>query len=92
MSIEWDLTQFNFQSFADDQQNYLFFKPNNMKPLESVRSLLKHVSQILCKWMRTNKLKLNDDETEFALFGTRQQMEKLKENDTFEIKIGSENQ
>ena len=39
--------------------------------------------------MRTNKLKLND-KTEVALFGTRQQMEKLKENDTFEIKIGNE--
>ena len=40
--------------------------------------------------MRTNKLKLNDDKTEVVLFGTRQQMEKLKENDGFEIKIGNE--
>ena len=42
------------------------------------------------KWMRTNKLKLNDDKTEVVLFGTRQQMEKLKERDIFEIKIGNE--
>ena len=40
--------------------------------------------------MRTNKLKLNDDKTEVVLFGTRQQMEKLKESDIFEIKIGNE--
>ena len=40
--------------------------------------------------MRTNKLKLNDEKTEVVLFGTRQQLEKLGEDDTFEIKIGSE--
>ena len=40
--------------------------------------------------MRTNKLKLNDEKTEAVLFGTRQQMENLKENYTFEIKIGNE--
>ena len=40
--------------------------------------------------MRTNKLKLNDEKTEVVLFGTRQQLEKLREDNTFEIKIGSE--
>ena len=40
--------------------------------------------------MRTNKLKLNDEKTEVVLFGTRQQLEKLGEDNTFEIKIGSE--
>ena len=36
--------------------------------------------------MRTKKLKLNNDKTEVVLFGTRQQMEKLEENDTLESK------
>ena len=40
--------------------------------------------------MRTNKPKLNDDKTEVVLFSTRYQLEKLEENNTFEIKIGSE--
>ena len=40
--------------------------------------------------MGTNKLKLNDEKTEVVLFGTRQQLEKLGEDNTFEIKIGSE--
>ena len=40
--------------------------------------------------MDKDKQKLNDDKAEVVLFGTRQQMEKLKENDTFEIKIGNE--
>ena len=40
--------------------------------------------------MRTKKLKLNNDKTKVVLFGSRQQMEKLKENDIFENKIGRE--
>ena len=36
------------------------------------------------------KLKLNDENTEVVLFGTRQQLVKLREDTTFEIKIGSE--
>ena len=40
--------------------------------------------------MRTNKLKLNDDKTKVVLFGTRQQLEKLVNNEEFEIKIGCE--
>ena len=39
--------------------------------------------------MRTNKIKLNDEKMEVILFGTRQQLEKLGEDNTFEIKIGS---
>ena len=39
--------------------------------------------------MRTNKLKLNDEKTEVVPFGTRQQLEKLGEDNNFEIKIGS---
>ena len=38
--------------------------------------------------MITNKLKLNDGKTEVVLFGTRQQLEKLKNNETINIKIG----
>ena len=40
--------------------------------------------------MRTMKLKLNDEKTEVVPFGTRQQLEKLGEDNTFQIKIGSE--
>ena len=80
----------NFQSYADDQQNYLSFKPNNIKSLEKCKESLEACITDIHKWMRTNKLKLNDDKTEVVLFGTRQQMEKLKESDIFEIKIGNE--
>ena len=39
--------------------------------------------------MDEDKLKLNDEKMEVVLFGTRQQLEKLGEDNTFEIKIGS---
>ena len=79
----------NFQSYADDQQNYLSFKPKNSKSLQFKKSLEACITDI-CKWMGTKKLKLNDDKTGVVLFSTRQKMEKLQENDTFEIKIGNE--
>ena len=40
--------------------------------------------------MNEDKQKLNDEKTEVVLFGTRQQLEKLGDDNTFEIKIGSE--
>ena len=44
----------------------------------------------ICKWIRASKLKLNDEKMEVILFGARQQLDKLGEDNTFEIKIGSE--
>ena len=53
----------NFQSYADDKQNYLSFKPNNIKSLEKCKESLEACITDICKWMRTNKLKLNDDKS-----------------------------
>ena len=39
--------------------------------------------------MDEDKLKLNDQKTEVFLFGTRKPLEKLREYNTIEIKIGS---
>ena len=79
----------NFQSYADDQQNYLSFKPNNPTSLKTCKESLEVCISDIQKWMRTNKLKLND-ETEVVLFGTRQQLEKLESYEEFKIKIGCE--
>ena len=80
----------NFQSYADDQQNYLSFKPNNPTSLKTCKESLEACISDIQKWMMTNKLKLNDDKTEVVLFGTRQQLEKLESNEEFKIKIGCE--
>ena len=76
----------NFQSYADDQQNYLSFKPNNTNSIAKCKQSLEACIKDIHKWMRTNKLKLNDEKTEVVLFGTRQKLEKLREDNTFEIK------
>ena len=55
--------------------------PSN-KSKEKCKESLEACIIDICKWMRTNKLNLNDDKTE-VLFRTRQQMEKLKKNDKF---------
>ena len=44
----------------------------------------------ISNWMKTNNLKLNDEKMEVVLFGTRQQLEKLREDNILNIKIGSE--
>ena len=70
--------------------NYLSFKPSNTNSIAKCKQSLEACIKDICKWMRINKLKLNDEKTEVVLFGTRQQLEELGEDNTFEIKIGSE--
>ena len=57
----------NFHSYADDQQNYLSFRPtakqNQWKDYRCI-------TDIRC-WMHTNLLKLNDSKTEFVVMGMR---------------------
>ena len=72
------------------QQSYLSLKPSNTNSIAKCKQSLKACIKDIHKWMRTNKLKLNNEKTEVLLFGTRQQLEKLGEDNTFEIKLGSE--
>ena len=67
----------SFQSFADDQQIYLSFSPNQPGGIDKcLQSLVACISDI-CLWMRTNLLKLNDDKTELIVLGTRPQLSKV---------------
>ena len=57
---------------ADDTQLYITFK-SSQEPADScITTLEKFVD-----WMRQNFLKLNDEKTEFLLFGSRQQLSKV---------------
>ena len=80
----------NFQSYADDQQDYLSLKPCDTNSIAKCKQSLEACIKDISKWLRTNKLKLNDEKMEVVLFGTRQQLDKLGEDNIFEIKIGSE--
>jgi len=65
-------------AYAHNSQLYLSFKPNQVKSsqskaIEAVELCIKAIRG----WMITDKLKLNDDKTEFLIIGTRQQFGKV---------------
>ena len=60
--------------FADDTQLYLSFKPNSpTDQAEAVYAMERSISD-LRKCMYQDKLKINDDKTEFLIIGSRQQL------------------
>ena len=72
--------------FADDTQLYLSFKPDSATDqAEAVRAMENCIDD-LRKWMFQDKLKINDDKTEFLTIGSRQQL--LKINPCY-IRVGS---
>ena len=78
----------SFHCYADDQKNYLGFKPrvpgNDRECLDRLECC---ISDIRAQ-MKLNLLKLNDDKTEFLLLGTKHNIILAGE---LEIKIGNEN-
>ena len=73
--------------YADDSQIYMTFKPSRSGDKDTVISKLEACIEDIRDWMTHNLLKLNEDKTEFIVFGTRQQLEKV---DTIAVKIGTE--
>ena len=65
----------SFQSYANNQQNYLSFKPMRQTDTPKTQCIQK-IQECIAKirlWMCTNLLKLNDGKTEVLVVGTRQQ-------------------
>ena len=64
-------------AYADDTQLYLSFIPDTAtNQTDAVIAMERCISDIRT-WMLTDKLKLNDDKTEFMLIGTKQQLSKV---------------
>ena len=59
-----------YHLYADDQQIYLSFKPCIIGSREQCIKRLEDCIAEILEWMTLNLLKLNDDKTEFILFGT----------------------
>ena len=60
------------QFFADDKQMYLSFKPKETDSQEQCITILEKCISETKTWMGSNRLRLNDDKTEFIIIGSRQ--------------------
>ena len=76
-------SEISVHCYADDTQLYHAFEPG--KNEEVVLHKLETCIGKLRSWMRKNKLKLNDDKTEFVVFGTPSALKEVK---TSSIQIG----
>ena len=61
-------------TYADDTQLYLAFKPDSAVNAHDAVNAMELCIRDLRTWMLHDKLKLNDNKTEFILIGTRQQL------------------
>ena len=75
-----------YHLYADNQQLYLSFKPSNAGAKEQLQGCVADIH----KWMSANMLKLNDEKTEFIMFGTNHQLNKMQSTST-RIAVGNTN-
>ena len=76
----------HYHLYADDSQLYMTFKPSKPGSKEICIQQLEGCISDIRSWMANNMLKLNDEKTEFIIFGTCQQLAKISD---INITIGS---
>ena len=67
----------NIPSYADDTQIYLSFKLDSTEGEQDPIAALQDCITDIRSWMIADRLKLNDDKTEFMIIGTRAQLDKV---------------
>ena len=72
--------------YADDTQLYVSFTPDKDEAV--VRERLEDCIAELRVWMNRNRLKLNDQKTEFIIFGTSANLKRVR---TTSVRVGDEN-
>ena len=68
----------NAHAYADDSQLYLSFKPDTSMGETEARGAMDRCIRAVRAWLIIDKLKLNEDKSEFMLIGTRQQLSKVR--------------
>ena len=71
-----------YHLYADNHQLYLAFKPSNAGAKEQCIEQLEGCIAEIQKWMVVNMLNLNDNKTEFIMFGTKHQLRKTESAST----------
>lgn len=66
----------SYHVYADDTQIYIDFSPSQDESVKAIRCLESCINDIRL-WMRRNFLKLNEEKTEFLLFGSCHQLAKI---------------
>ena len=67
----------NIHAYTDDTQIYLSFKPDSAAGKQDAITALQDCITDIRSWMIADRLKLNDDKTEFMIIGTRAQLDKV---------------
>ena len=66
--------------YADDTKLYLAFRPGDCATQDSAVAAMEACIQDVREWVIKDKLKINDDKSEFILIGTQAQMKKVDIN------------
>ena len=64
-------------TYADETQLYISFNADSRAEQSAALSAMQNCIADIRKWMLQNRLRLNDDKTEFITIGTRQQLAKV---------------
>ena len=67
----------NIHAYADDTQKYLSFKPDSTAREKDAITALQDCTTDIRGCMIVDRLKLNDDNTEFMIIGTHVQLDKV---------------
>ena len=63
--------------YADDTKLYLAFRPGDRATQDSAVAAMEACIQDVREWVIKDKLKINDDKSEFIIIGTQAQLKKV---------------
>ena len=64
-------------TYADDTELYISFNADSRAGRSAALSAMQNCIADIRKWMLQDRLRLNDDKTEFIIIGTRQKLAKV---------------